>query len=279
MRSSIGQTKELLGSMGIRARKGLGQHFLIDRDILKYIIDAAELISTDNVVEVGPGLGILTEELVRNAGRVIAIELDSKLAAALERISGVTVINQDVMQVNPSRLFGPGETSYKVVANLPYYITSPILRHFLEAELKPELMVIMVQREVAENMVAGAGKMSILSVSVQLYGKPVIIQNVPADAFYPRPKVESAVVRIDVYNQPAVDMEDITLFFTIVKAGFGARRKQLHNALAGRLGLSSQVAVELLDKAGIDHMRRAQTLTLQEWSALTRIIGEQGVNR
>ena len=274
MRSSVDEITKLLRHLDTRAKKGLGQHFLVDRDILKDILDAADLTTNDTVIEVGPGLGILTEELAANAGKVIAIEIDAKLAAALEQSTGITVVQKDVLQVDPASLLNDPSLSYKVVANLPYYITSLILRHFLENRHKPIRMVVMVQREVAENIVAVPGKMSLLSVSVQLYGKPSIVQYVPAEAFYPKPKVDSAIVRIDVYDHPVVEVESITDFFKIVKAGFGARRKQLHNALAGRLGLSSQVSIELLHKAGIDHERRAQTLTLDEWAALCHIIGE-----
>lgn len=239
------------------------------------MVNAAELTSADTVIEVGPGLGILTEELARLARRVIAIEVDPKLASALARLPNLTILNADVLQVDPSQLMGTEHLSYKVVANLPYYITSPILRHFLEASLKPHLMVVMVQKEVAESIVAEPGEMGLLSVSVQLYGKPVIVHYVPAQAFYPPPKVDSAIVRIDVYQRPAAEVGDVDGFFEVVRAGFSAPRKQLHNALANGLGLSTQRAIELLNQAGISHKRRAQTLALEEWARLYQTVGGQ----
>jgi 16S rRNA (adenine1518-N6/adenine1519-N6)-dimethyltransferase len=162
---------------------------------------------------------------------------------------------------------------YKVVANLPYYITSPVLRHFLEASVKPTTMIVMVQKEVAEAIVAGPGQRSLLSISVQFYGKPVIIDRVPASAFYPTPEVDSAILRIDVYSRPAVDVDEEG-FFRMVKAGFTATRKQAVNSFMKGLGLPRDRVLELLQKAGIDPKRRAETFTLEEWARLWRVFGE-----
>lgn len=266
------QTRALLRRFGLRARKGLGQHFLTDRAVLKKVAAAAELGPADVVVEVGPGLGILTRELVKKAGRVIAVEVDEKLASALTQIladtPNLTVLNADMLQIEPQSLIAK-DCPYKVIANIPYYITSPLLRHFLEARLKPERMVVMVQKEVAQAISAAPGEMSLLSVSVQCYARPTIVDYVPARSFYPEPKVDSAILRLDVYETPAV--AGVKGFFEVVRAGFCAPRKQLRNALAQGLCLPPKEAATLLEEAGISPQRRAQTLTLEEWARLSRV--------
>jgi 16S rRNA (adenine1518-N6/adenine1519-N6)-dimethyltransferase len=267
--SLLVQTRRLLRQFDLRARKGLGQHFLIDGEVLKNITSAAELTSTDTIIEVGPGLGVLTRELAQRAGRVIAIELDNKLAALLKQtlapFNNVTIINDDVLKLEPASL----AADYKVVANLPYYITSPVLRHFLEASIKPKVMILMVQKEVAEAIVAKPGEMSILSVSVQLYGEPKLISYVPAGCFYPPPKVDSAIVRIDLYPRPKVAVDEAS-FFELVRAGFSAPRKQLANSLAQGLGIAKSDALALLEAAKISPQRRAETLALEEWAQLLK---------
>ena len=278
--SLLNQTKALLRRYDVRAKKGLGQNFLVDGEVLETIVAAAALTPQDTVIEVGPGLGILTKELARRAGWVIAIELDERLADILEKTlpyDNVVILNQDVLGADPAALlkksaplFPPALRSYKVVANLPYYITSPVLRHFLEATVKPELMVVMVQKEVAETITAPAGKKSLLSVAVQFYGRPEIVAAVPAAAFFPPPEVDSAVVRIDVYRRPPVDVDDTEGFFKLVKAGFSAARKQVANSLSHRLGLPKEEVLAMLVKAGIDPQRRAETFTLEEWASLWR---------
>jgi len=272
------QTRKLLRRFDLRPRKGLGQHFLIDVEVLEHIIQAAELKPSDIVMEIGPGLGILTRELARKAGRVIAIELDSKLADILKQtlasFNNVTIINEDILQIEPAALLQKtmgSPFSYKVVANLPYYITSPVLRHFLEASVKPQIMVVMVQKEVAEAIVAKPGQMSLLSVSVQFYGEPRIISYVPASCFYPAPEVDSAILRVDVYPQPAVAV-DVESFFELVRAGFSLPRKQICNSLAQGLGLPKAEVLSLLGKADIVSQRRAETLTLVEWARLWRVL-------
>jgi len=280
--SLLAQTKRLLRHFDLQARKGLGQHFLIDGEVLELITSAAELTPTDVIVEVGPGLGILTKELAQKAGRVIAIELDNKLAALLQQtlasFDNVTIINEDILQIEPATLleeqkarFPQAINSYKVVANLPYYITSPVLRHFLEASAKPQTIIVMVQKEVAEAIVAKPGQMSLLSVSVQLYGEPRIISYVPAQCFYPAPEVDSAILRIDLYPQPAVAVDDKDSFFGLVRAGFAAPRKQIGNSLAQGLGRAKGEVLSLLERADIVSQRRAETLTLEEWARLWRV--------
>jgi len=274
--SSIVEAKSQLHRLGARARKGLGQHFLVDKTVLGKIVSAAELGPRDTVVEVGPGLGILTAELLHKAGRVIAVEVDSRLAAALQKnlsaFLKLAVVNADILEINPADLTSRQTKSYKVVANLPYYIAAPILRHFLEASLKPSLMVVMVQKEVAQSIVAQPGEMSILGISVQLYGKPTIVDYVPAHCFYPQPKVDSAIVRIEVYPEPAVPVKDIAGFFEIVKAGFSTPRKQIRNSLALGLQIAPADAVELLGKAKIAPQRRPETLSLEEWAKLQLVL-------
>jgi len=277
----IEETRRLLRQYDLRARKGLAQHFLTSRNILHKIVAAAELSSDDVVMEVGPGLGVLTRELVQQAGKVIAVELDDKLAAILqERLPGyqnLSVINRDIMEVEPEALLqeqAPKRKNYKVVANLPYYITSAVVRHFLEATIKPELLVIMVQKEIAQAITAKPGKMSLLAVSVQFYGKPKVITYVPAECFYPSPKVESAVLRIDVYPKPAVAVGDNDSFFRLVRAGFTASRKQIANSLSQGLGLPKGDILPLLAKAGIETKRRSETLSLEEWAKLYQVCVE-----
>jgi len=269
--SLLAETKQLLRRFNLRARKRLGQRFLIDGDVLQRILSAAELTADDIVLEVGPGLGILTRELAQRAQRVIAIELDDKLANFLKQelvsFPNVMIINEDILKIEPAILLTKSER-YKVVANLPYYITSPVLRHFLEATLKPDLMVVMVQKEVAEAIVAGPGKRSLLSISVQFYGRPTIIGKVPANSFYPAPEVDSAILRIDLYPKPAVAVDNTEGFFGTVRAGFASPRKQLANSLAQGLGWPKTDVLSVLAEASIAPQRRAETLTLEEWAQL-----------
>jgi len=277
------RTKKLLKAYDLHARKGLAQHFLVDGGVVKQILAAAELSPSDIIIEVGPGLGVLTEELVRGVGRVIAIELDQRLAKLLKEkmasFHNLIVVNEDVLKTDPAQLLAPlGVSDYKVVANLPYYITGAVIRHFLEASLKPRLMVIMVQREVAKQITAKPGEMSLLSVSVQFYGAPKIAAKVPARAFYPAPDVDSAVLRIDVYPQPRVAVNNVDEFFRLVKAGFSANRKQLVNSLANGLVLPKTTVLPFLEKAGIDPKRRAETLTIEEWGQLFNVYRENGTN-
>ena len=269
------QVKRLLRQSGLRARKSLGQHFLVDASVLQTIIEAAELSSADTVIEVGPGLGILTAELVKRAGNVVAVELDTKLASLLKRrlasLANLRVINADVLKLSPSELLEE-ISHYKVVANIPYYITSPVLRHFVEASPKPSLMVVMVQKEVGEAIVAGPGKMSLLAVSLQVYSKPRIISHVPAQCFYPQPKVDSVIVRFDLLSEPAVKVADMDGFFDLVRAGFSLPRKQLHNSLAHSLGMEPAEITLSLEAANIDSKRRAETLSLEEWVMLYDVL-------
>jgi 16S rRNA (adenine1518-N6/adenine1519-N6)-dimethyltransferase len=257
-----------------RARKALGQHFLVDNSILDRIAAAAELTPEDVVAEVGPGLGALTRRLVQQAGWVAAIEMDAELAASLParlgNPSNLTVVEADARSVDIASLVGE-ETRYKVVANLPYYAANPIIRRFLESEPRPSLMVVMVQREVAQSMIASPGEMSILSVAVQYYAAPSLACNVPPRAFRPPPKVTSSVVKLRLRERPAVEVADSAAFFMLVRAGFSAPRKQLRNSLAQGLGVSGDEAGRLLAWAEVDGKRRAETLSLEEWAEIYHV--------
>lgn len=275
--SLLTRTKKLLKTLDLHPRKGLAQHFLVDGGVIKQILATADLSPKDIVIEVGPGAGVLTEELVKSAEKVIAVELDEHFAEFLKKkfsaYRNLTVITEDVLKTDPSQLLPSGVSDYKVVANLPYYITGAVIRHFLEANLKPSRMVLMVQKEVAKQITAKPGEMSLLSVSVQVYSEPQISAKVPARAFYPAPKVDSAVLRIDVHPEPEVKT-DLREFFRVVKAGFSANRKQLVNSLAHGLDLPKTETLPLLVRAGIDPKRRAETLTIAEWGCLTEVFLE-----
>ncbi len=271
--SHLAQAQGLLKRFGLHPKKRLGQHFLVDAEVLGQVVAAADLGPRDVVVEVGPGLGILTRELAGVAAQVFAIELDSRLALALGRIlaplPNVRVVHADALTLEPAGLIAEysfSEFRYKVVANLPYYITSPVLRHFLAASPKPTLMVVMVQKEVAQAIVAPVGKVGVLGLIVQFYGRPRIETYVSGGSFYPAPKVGSAVLRIDVHELPPVSVSDEVAFFRLVIAGFAAPRKQIKNSLAQGLGLTASEVADHLDRMGIDPSRRPQTLTLREWA-------------
>jgi 16S rRNA (adenine1518-N6/adenine1519-N6)-dimethyltransferase len=276
--------RQLLRQFGLKPKKRLGQHFLVDEVVLERILSAAELSPGDIVVEVGPGLGTLTEGLAKQGARVIAVELDSKLVAVLKKrlatFPDVKIIHADILQVTPGQLLENNLTAselvrgYKVIANLPYYITSPVLSHFLEAQPRPSIMVVMVQKEVGEAIAAAPGRMRLLSVKAQFYSQPFIVSHVPAASFYPPPKVDSVILRLDVYSQPPLiqsGVSDVASFFDIVMHGFRAPRKQLRNSLAHSLEMPPSQVASLLEKAGVDAKRRAETLSLEEWRELWKI--------
>ncbi|MBN8593964.1 MAG: 16S rRNA (adenine(1518)-N(6)/adenine(1519)-N(6))-dimethyltransferase RsmA [Anaerolineae bacterium] len=263
--------KELVEIYGVEPKKSLGQNFLHDPNALDKIVATAGITPEDAVLEVGPGTGALTTRLAQVAKRLVTVEVDDRLAPILESqlapYPHIEIIWQDILQVDVAALFASGP--YVVVANLPYYITSAILRHLLESRHRPRRLVLMVQTEVAERIVAKPDEMSILAVSVQYYGKPRIATRLKPAAFWPRPDVDSAVLTIDTYAQPSVNVADERLFFQVVRAGFGQKRKQLKNALGSNLHLDSEQTASIFDLAGLDGRRRAETLTLAEWATLT----------
>jgi 16S rRNA (adenine1518-N6/adenine1519-N6)-dimethyltransferase len=252
----------------------LGQHWLTDRRYLDRIVAAVDFESVDTVVEVGAGTGLLTERLAKHARRLIPVELDEALASGLrERFSdreGVRVVEADVLSVGPEELLieGDGRAPYGVVGNLPYYIGTPIIRRFLEARLKPRWMVVMLQSEVAESIAAVPGAMSYLSVQVQMYAEARVLFHVPPRAFKPAPKVRSAVVRLDIGDGPAVEVDDREAFLDLVRAGFAAPRKQLRNSLSVGLRVAGAEADAMLAEAEIDGSRRPAELSLLEWKLL-----------
>ncbi len=269
----------ILKRHGIRPSKGLGQNFLLDARIQQHIVDASELSREDVVLEIGPGVGLLTQRLAEHAGWVVAVELDRKMIAILDEtlrgIPHVEVLQADILKIDHvaeiARVLGVAGSEvfrFKVVANLPYYITSAALRHMLTASVRPELMTVMVQDDVARRIIASPGDMSLLAVSVQVFGEPEIVRRVPAGAFYPRPKVDSAVLRVRLEPTPKVPEEDLPLFFRVVRAGFAQKRKQLLNSLTNSLPLTRAAVQPLLGGLGIDPRRRAQTLSIQEWVVL-----------
>ena len=251
----------------------MGQHFLASGRILNRIAAAAELTPEDLVVEIGPGMGALTRHLLDQAGRVVAVEVDTHLATTLPARLGnpasLTVLEADARYVDLSSLALPAQ-QYKVAANLPYYAANPIVRRFLEADHQPALMVLTLQQEVAASMAAAPGKMTMLSVAVQYYAHASIVCAVPPSAFRPPPKVTSAVVKLVLLPAPAVNVDDTGRFFRLVRAGFSAPRKQLRNSLGHGLALDGGVIDNLLVQAEVDGKRRAETLTLAEWAALYR---------
>lgn len=263
----------LLKRHGLTPKKGLGQNFLLDESALRAIVDWAEIPQGAEVLEVGPGLGSLTRYLALKAGRVVAVELDKDLLAPLREVLGdvdnVEVVQGDILELNPMDLMH--REGYLVVANIPYYITSTLIRHLLEARLKPGRMVLTVQREVAKRICARPGEMSLLALSVQVYGKAKVVGRIPAGAFYPAPAVDSGMVRIDLYSEPLIAGEQLERFFALIRAGFSQRRKTLRNSLAGGMGWTVEEAALLLGRAKIDAKRRAETVSMEEWGRLVEV--------
>lgn len=265
-------TNHILRRFKLRADKKLGQNFLIDETIVNNIVAAAELTAEDNVLEVGPGIGTLTQGLAESGAKVTAVELDKRLlpvlATTLEGYDNVRIVNGDILQVNiMEEVQAP---SFKVCANLPYYITTPIIFALLEKRLPMERLVAMVQKEVAERMAAqpGGKDYGALSVAIQYYTEPEIAFIVPPSSFIPAPSVDSAVIVCKRRQQPPVQVEDEALFFRVVKAAFSLRRKMLNNSLKN-MGLKSEQVAKWLELAGVDGKRRAETLTLEEFAALS----------
>jgi len=273
----------LLKKYGIRPSKGLGQNFLVDETALRKVVQAAEISEGDVVLEVGPGLGSLTRYLSAESQRVIAVELDKKLLPVLHEtlapFDNVEIIVNDILELDLGKILesfqSPAASSqtirqYKVVANIPYYITSALIRHLLEAKIKPSTMVLTVQKEVAQRICEYPPNLSLLALSVQVYGQPQIAAKIPAGAFYPPPKVDSSIVKIDLFPEPKIPNPLLPMFFRLAKAGFSQKRKMLRNTLSVGMGWSKDEAVAVLTAAEIDSQRRAQTLSMIEWESLTK---------
>ncbi|MBI2574183.1 MAG: ribosomal RNA small subunit methyltransferase A [Candidatus Wildermuthbacteria bacterium] len=265
--------KQLLEKHGIHAKKSLGQNFLIDEKALQDMVQAANLSKQDTVVEIGPGLGALTKELIEKAGRVIAIEKDDTFARLLPEILGnpvnLEVVHKDILQLNVKYQIS-NVKHYKVVANLPYGITSPVIRKFLEeVGQKPKLLVLTVQKEVAQRICSAPPKSNFLAVSVQYYGTPNIVSYVDRKSFWPVPAVDSAIISI-IPHSTFPDETKSALFFSVVKAGFKQPKKQLINNLAALFQGNKEKAAQWLRSQGVDFSRRAGTLTIEEWQTLAK---------
>lgn len=273
-----------LAGLGLRPTRGMGQNFLTDAGALASIVGAAELTRADMAVEVGPGLGVLTWELVRHAGQVASVELDKRLAARLRdefARDPLTIIQADILKTPPEQILAAAHTPsgqpYKLVANLPYAITQPVLRHFLEAARPPELSVVLVQWEVAQRIAAGPGDLSMLAHAVQFYAEPEVVARVPPGSFMPAPAVDSAVLRMRRRAAPPVQVDSVDGLFRVIKAAFLQTRKQLGNGLPNGLAALGtptprETVAAALQAAGIDAQRRAETVTLAEWAAIYRAL-------
>jgi 16S rRNA (adenine1518-N6/adenine1519-N6)-dimethyltransferase len=279
--------RALLRHYGLTPRKSLGQNFLVEPTAPARIAALAELTPSDTVIEVGAGLGTLTAALAARAGRVIAVETDPHLVAILHQelaaFDNVAIVHGDILDLDPAvllevppapvmPLWGTCLPHYHVVANLPYYITAAVMRHLLEATVRPARMVVTVQREVATRIVAVPDEMSVLAVSVQFYGQPRIGIRLKRGVFFPTPDVESAVVRLDLHETPPVPVMDVAEFFRVVRAGFAQRRKQLRNTLSANLHLPVADVAAALVSVGVEATRRAETLTLAEWGRVTGVL-------
>jgi 16S rRNA (adenine1518-N6/adenine1519-N6)-dimethyltransferase len=266
--------REALAGLGLRPSRRMGQNFLVEPAVLFHILKAADLGPQDAVLEVGPGLGVLTTELVRRAGRVVTVELDRRLAARLREqfraAPNLTLVEGDILRQDPGMLMG--WQSYRVVANLPYSITSPVLRHLLEARPAPQRLVVMVQWEVARRITAGPPEMSLLALAMQYYARPETVIRVPAGCFLPAPQVDSAVLRLEVASQPRVDVPPET-FFHLARLAFAHPRQQLGKTLAAGLGRPREEVAAALAAAGVEPQRRPETVGLEEWGAIARELG------
>ncbi len=271
--TSVRELRNLLYAHNMRPNKAFGQNFLIDRSILMKIVAAAEVVADDEILEVGAGTGVLTRELAQHARRVVAVELERDMLALLAKTTSfygnVELIARNLLFLNPVEVFG--QAPYKLVANLPYYITAPTFRHFLESANPPRTLVVMVQQEVAQRIVAQPGDLSVLAISIQFYGQPRIMAHVPASSFYPAPKVDSAILRVDVHPEAPLSPAERESFFRLVQAGFSERRKQLHNSLTHGLHYKNEIIRAWLAEAGIEASRRAETLSIEEWLQLWRV--------
>ena len=266
----------ILQRYNLRPDKRLGQNFLIDQSALEGVIEAADVQKSDVVLEIGAGVGSLTRLLAIHASNVLAVELDSKLIPPLEEvISGfqnVEIIQGDILRLNLNQLMNV--SGFLVIANIPYYITSALIRNLLETSRPPKRLVLTLQREVAERICASPGKMSVLALSVQVYGFPDIMAYIPSAAFYPQPNVDSAILRVDRYPEPQIPIGLIPTFFRLVKAGFSQKRKTLRNSLAGGMRWKPAQSEAILYQSGINSMRRAETLSLEEWGELADIVNK-----
>lgn len=280
--------KGIKDKYNFKLSKSLGQNFMTDKNIVDKIIEGTHIEKQDLVIEIGPGIGVLTSEAAELAGKVIAIELDSNLVPILKdtlsQHENIEIINQDILKTDLNYLLeqneiidGQTRKGVKILGNLPYYITTPIIMKILEDGVKADSITIMLQKEVADRIKAGPGTKTYgaISVAVQYYCQVVHITNVPREVFYPPPKVDSAVIRLDIRKEKPVSLINEKTFFAAIKGAFGQRRKTLHNSITGVCGLSKSEAEEVLEKAGIDKMRRGETLSIEEFAVLANEIDKR----
>lgn len=276
MEPSLLDAPEVLKKYGILPKKSLGQNFIINQRALDDVISAADLTGHEEIIEIGAGFGTLTIELAQRADQVFAVEIDKRLIPVLrdnlQDFENVTLLHADFLQLDPVELVS--RSGYYVVANIPYYITSSLLRHLMESSMPPARVVLTMQREVAQRIISSPGDMSLLALSVQIYGRAEITARFPAECFYPIPEVDSAVLRIDIYDEPVVPREVIPAIFSLARAGFNQKRKKLRNSLTRELGLSPEEVEKLLAQAGIQPKSRAQELSIQDWQKIARIAAE-----
>lgn len=281
--------KQLLNDYGLKPNKTFGQNFLLDEIVLQDMVDVAQVNEKDIVVEVGPGITNLTKFLLEKSGQVIAIEKDDQFISLLNSLKKknkhFSYIKDDVLLVDLGELLSSssrhlrsdsgeiaGTQSYKVVANIPYYVTGKIIQKFLAAKNKPVSMTMLMQKEVAQNLTAKPGNLNLLAISVQLHGEAKLVEIVPARSFFPAPKVDSAVVHIELYKKPKYKVEDEKFFYKVLKACFMGKRKQIHNTLTNNLGLDKKFVEDILHKCGIAPTTRPQQLSIQQWLDLVTLI-------
>ncbi|MCJ7569527.1 MAG: 16S rRNA (adenine(1518)-N(6)/adenine(1519)-N(6))-dimethyltransferase RsmA [Anaerolineales bacterium] len=278
MHTSLLDAPKVLKKYGNSPKKSLGQNFVINQRALDAVISAADLTGHEEVIEVGAGLGTLTIELAQRADRVFAVEIDKRLILILQDIlrdfENVSLIHTDFLQVDPGELVS--RSGYSVVANIPYNITSALIRHLMESSTSPARVVLTMQREVAQRITGSPGDMSLLALSVQIFGSAKITAHIPAGCFYPIPKVDSAVLRIDVYEEPVVPRNMIPVIFSLARTGFGQKRKKLRNSLVPVIGSNPADVEKLLVRAGIQPKSRAQELSIQDWEKIARVVTEEG---
>ncbi len=260
----------LLNKYNMRPKKSLGQNFLMDANVVQKIVQAANVSKRDCIVEIGPGLGILTKELAKTGASITSVEIDSwaipLLEDELKNYSNVKIINEDALK------FFPPSGKYKMVANIPYYITSPLISHFLKNKNRPEKMVILIQKEVAEKIIAKEGRLNVPAINVQIFGKPKIVAKVSRRCFHPMPKVDSAVLEIEMFKKPLVEEKNLKKFFKIVHAGFAHKRKTILNSFIRSMDIDIKTAREVIEKCGITVTARAQHLTVDDWKCLSNAI-------
>ena len=280
--------REIKDKHGFKISKSLGQNFLTDKNIIDKIIESADIGENDLVIEIGPGLGVLTREAAEEAGKVVAVEIDNNLIPILEEnladFNNIEIINQDILKVSLINVLeqndiinGHKREGIKIIGNLPYYITTPIIMKILEDRVPADSITIMMQKEVADRIKAEPGSKTYgaLSAAVQYYCTVEDVAKVPKEVFFPQPKVDSAVIRLDIRKERPVDLDNVDVFFACIKSGFGQRRKTLSNSLSGVCGLSKEAVLEALTEAGIDPVRRAETLSLEDFANLANAVNKR----